>query len=116
MPRMTKFAARLLAFTLAICFGLIIVSDEAHAALPQDVPAECQVYVDESEAYFMAVIGNYQEALAYEKTQVVYWQDAHDRVVESAEARNLEYAAEVEKNRKLQDRLRFWRELAQKRA
>jgi hypothetical protein len=102
-------------FVMCVVLGFTLVTPiVAKAALPQEVPVECQVYVDEREDYLLAVIGNYQEALAYEKTQVVYWQEAHDRVAANAVERNYEYAAEVEKNRKLRDRLRFWKELAQK--
>jgi len=113
---MYKFASRVIIFGIAVFLGMIVSSpSRADAALPLDVPAECQVYVDEREDYLMAVIGNYQEALDYEKSQVVYWQEAHDRVAANAVERNYEYAAEVEKNRKLKDKLRYWKELAQKR-
>lgn len=98
---MYKFAARLTLFVIAVFIGMVAVPAEAKADLPDPVPAECQHYVDQSEDYYLDVISNYQDALAFAENQRDVWQEAHDRVAENAVARNIEYAAEVAKNEKL---------------
>ena len=106
-------------FIMMFVFGFLVVTPAiAKADLPLPIPEECQIYVDERSDYLLAVIGNYQDDLEFQKEQTQYWQEAHDRVAAHAVERNWEYAAEVEKNRKLTDklgwkqsRLEYWRNL-----
>jgi hypothetical protein len=105
---MYKIAARLIIALIAVCVGMIAFTPvEAHADLPDPIPAECQHYVDQRNDYLMAVIGNYQADLEYQKTQTQLWHDAHDRVAVNAVKRNYEYAAALEANRKLTDKVNW---------
>lgn len=91
---------RILATVLLVA-GLTFVGAPAQA--DPDVPPDCQPTVD----YYLAVIGNYQTALTDQEVQTVYWKAAEERVVASAEARNIEYARVVDKNRQLRDKIRY---------
>lgn len=106
-------------FVMMFVVGFIVGAPiAAKASVPQDIPSECQIYVDEDAEYYLAVIGNFQDALEFQEEQTQLWHDAHDRVAVAAVQRNIQYAAEVEKNRQLTDklhstqsRLEYWRTL-----
>lgn len=82
--------------------GLLAVPGQASAEEP---PTDCL----STEAYYLAVIGNFQAEVDRLTGDVAYWQAAHDAVAAAAVQRNVEYAAEVDANRRLRDRIRMLR-------